>query len=128
MPRYVILRHDTPPGFPRPAHWDFMLEEGNYLRCWALMESPDSSLSQQAEALGDHRLAFLDYEGPLTGDRGSVRRWDQGTYDPVSNISGEDQLVLELTGARVRGQVTLTKMPDEPRYWRFSFAPAGSIA
>ena len=35
MPRYVILQHDTPPGYPRPLHWDLMLEQGRTLRTWA---------------------------------------------------------------------------------------------
>ena len=33
-----------------------------------------------AEASFDHRLVYLDYEGPVSGDRGRVRRVDAGTF------------------------------------------------
>ena len=44
-------------------------------------------VEMDAEVLPDHRLAYLDYEGPISGDRGSVTRWDRGTYD-VEHQSG----------------------------------------
>ena len=33
-----------------------------------------------AEALPDHRLIYLEYEGPISGDRGTVVAWDRGEY------------------------------------------------
>ena len=76
MPRFVILRHDHPRG----VHFDFMLEAGGVLKTWALPEPPRPGVEMECEALGDHRLAYLDYEGPISGDRGSVVRWDRGEY------------------------------------------------
>lgn len=78
MPRYVILTHDHP--FP---HWDLMLEDGGVLRTWRLLAEPAAGQVVRAEQLADHRLAYLDYEGPVSGGRGSVARWDHGTYEQL---------------------------------------------
>lgn len=96
MPRFVILEHDHP-----SLHWDLMLESGAALRTWRLAAPPIPDAGPiVAEALADHRLAYLDYEGPVRGDRGTVTRWDGGTYA----ASGE---LLDLAGARVRGRARL---------------------
>jgi hypothetical protein len=80
MPRYVILTHDHP-----FLHWDLMLEDGGVLRTWRLLEEPAVGRTVPAEKLPDHRLAYLDYEGPVSGDRGNVVRWDYGTYDVIDS-------------------------------------------
>lgn len=97
MPRFVILEHDHP--FP---HWDLMLEAGGTLRTWRLLAEPLPGRTVEAEALGDHRLAYLDYEGPVSGNRGCVRRWDAGTFEWV-----EDSTALRLAGGRCRGEAVL---------------------
>jgi hypothetical protein len=78
MPRYVILAHDHP--FP---HWDFMLEAGNVLQTWRLLAEPGPQRTVAAERVADHRPAYLDYEGPVSGGRGNVTRWDYGAYEMV---------------------------------------------
>ena len=78
MPRYVILSHDHP--FP---HWDFMLEHGDALATWRLLDAPAPGRTCRAESLPNHRAAYLDYEGPVSGGRGVVARWDHGTYGSV---------------------------------------------
>jgi hypothetical protein len=78
MSRYVILMHDHP-----FLHWDLMLEDGNVLRTWRLLQVPAAGRTAKAEQLADHRLAYLDYEGPVSGGRGNVARWDHGTYDAI---------------------------------------------
>jgi hypothetical protein len=77
-----------------------MLESGGVLRTWALERLPHvwqaahtrtiagnpncPTLSAEstvvAMRLGDHRLAYLEKEGPLSGDRGTVVRVAAGTY------------------------------------------------
>ena len=73
----------------------------------------DEGADMPAEAIGDHRLAYLDYEGPLSGNRGSVTCWDRGYYEREGD-SGE-RLVLKLAGARLMGVVIL--QPDGERNW-----------
>jgi hypothetical protein len=75
VPRYVILYHD----FPAP-HWDLFLERGGVLASWRLLAEPRPGASVPCEPAPDHRLHYLDYEGPVSGGRGSVRRVAAGNY------------------------------------------------
>ena len=52
-----------------------MLEAGDVLKTWALPQPPQPGVEMECTALADHRLAYLDYEGPLSGNRGAVTRW-----------------------------------------------------
>jgi hypothetical protein len=106
MPRFVILTHDWP--FP---HWDLMLEAGDVLRTWRLLDEPGPDRRVRAEALADHRLAYLDYEGPLSGDRGSVTRWDAGEFEWEPDSS--EPLRLLLHGRRIEGAVTISMPTGE---------------
>ena len=62
-----------------------MLESDGVLRTWALAEMPRIVARRpiDAEGLADHRLAYLDYEGPVSGERGSVGRVDAGTFETL---------------------------------------------
>jgi hypothetical protein len=103
MPRYVILQHETASGL----HFDFMLEAGNVLRTWSLAHAPAPGVEIDARTLADHRLAYLDYEGPISGDRGSVTRWDSGTY--AIETESESEITLRLTGEILSGRATVAK-------------------
>ncbi|MDR0336912.1 MAG: hypothetical protein LBI18_07465 [Planctomycetaceae bacterium] len=76
--RFVVLLHEHPNG----NHWDFMLETGMLLTTWAIppQRVPLQSFQCQAKKLPDHRLLYLDYEGEISQQRGSVQRIDSGTY------------------------------------------------
>jgi len=122
MPRFALLHHHCPPHFGKPSHWDFMLESDGALRTWELQELPSAWATQLGETssaesggaatvtarqLPDHRLAYLDYEGPLTGDRGRVRCCQRGTYQLLQQ--GEKNLIVVLAGALLRGKVQLER-------------------
>ena len=100
-----------------------MLEWNQSLRTWAVASEPGGAIEIEAEALPDHRLAYLDYEGPISGDRGSVTRWDAGHYDLQSDCDGE--LKVQLCGQRLRGSLALRKEPSG-HFWRVSFSAAPS--
>ena len=100
MPRFVILEHDHP--FP---HWDFMLESREVLRTWRLSALPVPGQAVAAEPIGDHRMAYLDYEGPVSRGRGKVVRWDAGTFEWEEDTA--ERVVVRLAGEKVRGTVTL---------------------
>lgn len=123
MPQFVVLTHDFPMW-----HWDFMLEQNASLRTWRLLGDPASGVEVAAEPLADHRLAYLDYEGPLSGNRGRVARWDRGEY--AIQEERDDRLVLRLRGNRLRGEAVLqfrvTEREDVsgPARWSFQFTPA----
>jgi hypothetical protein len=120
MPRFVILQHETPLDADRPTHWDLMLETGLSLRTWALDEEPQPGKTIQAEALTDHRLAYLDYEGPISDNRGDVHRWDVGKYQAQS--VRQTVLVVTLAGHRLQCQATLTRQEPNSTGWAITFA------
>ena len=119
MPRYVILHHRMPVEMTRSSHWDLMLSTGTSLRTWALAQPPRAKDRITAEQLVDHRLEYLDYEGPVSGNRGDVNKWDAGTYE----ICQEDdlQIVTQLEGCRLSGQLTLSRDNIESRHWTIKF-------
>jgi hypothetical protein len=100
VPRFVVLEHDWP-----APHWDFLLEAGDVLRAWRLLAEPAGGREVTAEPNFDHRTLYLDYEGPLSGDRGSVVRWDAGEFEWVADESG--RVVVNLRGAKLAGRVEL---------------------
>ncbi len=117
--RFVLLRHECPAGFEKPSHWDFMLETEGVLATWELrvlpadwskalnLESGSSASAVPAIRLADHRLAYLEYEGPLSGNRGSVNRMDCGTCELLENTLA--QLVVELAGSILKGRFKLSQ-------------------
>lgn len=116
--RFVVLEHRW-----NGVHWDFMLEHGESLRTWAIDEPIVAGVETPARALPDHRLAYLDYEGPISGDRGSVARVDRGVYVPLEWT--DDRVRVRLSGRQLVGEAVLwSERPDRdapPRNWKFSF-------
>lgn len=110
--RFVILHHASPRG----DHWDLMLENEEALTTWAL---PPQTLGEAfvctAAPLPEHRLAYLEYEGPVSGNRGSVRRVDAGSY--VTMEMGH----YRLTGRCVVGILTVEKITNAED--RLQFVP-----
>jgi hypothetical protein len=108
MPRFVLLYHDCPSNLPRASHWDLMLEDGEALATWALhslprfwsaahertsREFPSCAPLCDADCvavtqLDRHRLAYLDYEGAVSNDRGRVARVAAGAY--VKSFQSDD--------------------------------------
>jgi hypothetical protein len=113
MPRFVILEHDHP-----ELHWDLMLETGPVLRTWRLAEPPEVGKDRvDALAIGDHRKAYLDYEGPVSGNRGTVKRWDGGTYEELAESRPGGRLVMQMIGGRVQGLVVLEQVAGDRWQW-----------
>jgi hypothetical protein len=107
MPRFVILAHDYP-----ELHWDFMMETGDVLRTWRLAEAPYIGATDiAATAIGDHRNSYLDYEGPVSGGRGNVTRWDSGTYETV--VVGDDAVQVRLRGRQLDATVLLQRLAND---------------
>jgi hypothetical protein len=98
--RFVILTHDHP-----FLHWDLMLEDGDALTTFRLLQEPATGVAIAAEALAAHRKAYLNYEGPVSGGRGTVTQWDRGTCEPMSR--SETKQVWRLWGSRIKATITL---------------------
>ena len=137
MPRFVLLFHECPGDRPRPTHCDLMLEEGDVLKTWSLAMLPQgwnavgeskrfpviaASNTVGAEQLADHRPAYLDYEGPVSGDRGSVRRLDAGTL-----VCRQEPLSYSLAGRLIRGEIKLQQSSDDDARWQLVYMPADCV-
>jgi hypothetical protein len=132
MPRFVVLRHEFPADHTRSSHWDVMFETDGVLRTWAIERMPDEPASQPAEALTDHRLEYLTYEGPVSGERGRVTRWDAGTYRRAAEGSafggqapGRADFRFEVAGFRLRGAIEMVRGPGG---WNYRFLTDGDSA
>ena len=76
--RYVVLRHEQIPD----PHFDLMFEQddasGAGLLTWRSPVWPISG-AVRLERLNDHRVEYLTSDGPVSGNRGVVRRVAAGT-------------------------------------------------
>ena len=114
MPRFVLLDHDHP-----SPHLDFMLEAGGVLWTWRLDVPPRPGEPRPALRIFDHRTHYLDYEGPVSGGRGSVHRRDWGTFDWVEQA--DHRLVARLRGQLLQGRLTLRRAEGDS--WLVVFEP-----
>jgi hypothetical protein len=119
---FVLLRHKT----ANEVHWDLGLEQGDTLATWRILQDPtnrarinpdESLLPIPAERIGNHRKAYLEYEGPLSGDRGHVTRIDRGHWEALKLTT--DTWEFRLTGAMLTGRYRLKAVPDSPEKWLF---------
>ena len=90
-----------------------MLEGGEILLTWQLLQEPvnSDSLPIPARRIRDHRRAYLDYEGPLGGGRGSVHRVDAGTVE-FQKIDATPY-IFQLRGGRLSGRFSLAARGDD---------------
>ncbi len=90
-PRFVLLWHHIPTELQAklgPSHFDLMLEKRGVLVTWRIPRLPSGPFPARFSDLGiaclpPHRIAYLDYEGPISGERGYVQRVDCGRYTLV---------------------------------------------
>ena len=83
--RFVILEHDHP-----FLHWDLLMQHGEVLKAWRLLDRVTPKKWIPAQTLPDHRLLYLDYEGPVSNDRGSVHRVASGWFRQHSEPAAAD--------------------------------------
>jgi hypothetical protein len=93
-----------------------MLEAGAVLRTWRLAAPPHCGEATVAAAVPDHRLHYLDYEGPISGERGRVVRRDRGTF--TGQVQGESPIVVHLQGEHLHGVLRLERIEGDS--WRAS--------
>ncbi len=84
-----------------------MVEAGDALWTWALPDLPQPGVSLRVERLPDHRKLYLEYEGAISGGRGTVHRWDRGICQVTGDI--DRGLTLILAGEKLSGTMHLTR-------------------
>ena len=133
--RFVVLHHTDWISHPKGDHWDWMLEpperpeEG--LITFAGRRTPLAGWSGELlEALPRHRMAYLEYEGPISGNRGSVKRVASGILRWI--CQSPERLVFDLVEMDfseppftpwLTGRYFLTPHPPSTSgMWRLEFA------
>lgn len=124
MPRFVILEHSGSPRTFGRVHWDLLLEidaadASAPLRAWELAALPSAGAECDATPLPDHRPMYLEFDGPLSGGRGWVRRVVGGSY--VALEIGAERWVLRLDAPERCGTLTLARQDPADQRWRASF-------
>jgi predicted acyl esterase len=108
MPRFTISHHT---GSKDGDHYDLMLEHGDGLRTWRLVNTAFQSF-QVARQIKDHRKTYLDFEGEISGERGRVRIWDTGTYS-IDDWK-DDRIQVALVGRSLKTRLLMTLGPKHP--------------
>lgn len=120
MPRYVILYHQRSSSDTDSTHWDLMLESAGVLRTWKISQQPLPTQQFVATALSDHRIDYLDYEGPVSKNRGQVRQWDCGTFEG-SVPTDCTPFSVQLEGRTFRGTLSLQPNSEQREQWLVQF-------
>ena len=95
-----------------------MLEAEGVLWTWRLESEPvpeNCRAGINATRLPNHRVHYLDYEGPVSGNRGSVQRWDFGLYE--INAKSNEFICVVIEGKKLNGEMQLRQ--QEGDLWRF---------
>jgi bifunctional non-homologous end joining protein LigD len=104
-PRFVVQEHHA-----RRLHWDLRLERDGVLVSWAVPKGipPDPSDNRLAVHTEDHPLEYLGFHGEIPAGSygaGTMKIWDQGTYD--CHKFRDDEVVVTFHGERVQGRYVL---------------------
>jgi len=98
-----------------------MIEQTGALTTWRLASPPDEQavdMPQPARKLAHHRLAYLDYEGPVSGGRGCVARYDRGMCDQT--VGADGAVLVTFHGVRIGGRYELRPAGKGCEDWRFT--------
>ena len=117
--RCAVLHHE---GVENP-HYDVLFETapGSVLATWRAEHWPIQA-GDYVVRIADHRRDYLDYEGPISGDRGRVRRVYAGTCSAVALQDGHLEVQFpdgrELLFTRDSPQQWFCWLhPDGPGFW-----------
>lgn len=117
---FVIQFHRCDQG----DHYDLMLEKPDALATFQLpapLAEVTADQPRLVRRLDDHRRAYLTYEGPVSGGRGSVRIAAQGRYE--ASVATDELWVFELRGAGGGGVFELRRLEGEQ--YRLTRTPRG---
>lgn len=111
--RFVVLRHEDHDG----VHFDLMIETNGILATWKCPVEPELAGRRPIECrrIADHRRAYLNYEGPISGDRGEVIRHDEG--EVVLRRIEAQRWLLGFAGRLLCGDFLLDRNGPEDHSW-----------
>ena len=125
--RFAILRHQTPADSRRISHWDLLLEQpsnfGETLLTFAAPTPPEEWVTATVvQQLPNHRPLYLDYEGQISGHRGSVSCVLKGTiqwreFSAALLVAAVQSIGIPALADKVhmeQGELRLRKLTDHP--------------
>ncbi|MCL2646262.1 MAG: hypothetical protein FWD61_04545 [Phycisphaerales bacterium] len=102
--RFVVLLHERH-GEGGGAHYDFFLEVPGRekLMAWRVSRGPEEwgkvdDKELGVERIADHRKVYLEYEGEISGGRGTVKRVAEGVARVVKMTEKEIRVRVEGKG------------------------------
>ncbi len=104
-PRFVVQEHHA-----RRLHWDLRLEKGGVGVSWAVPKGipPDPKKNHLAVHVEDHPLDYFKFAGEIPKGEyggGTVKIWDEGTYEPVK--WSDREVMVDFHGKRLQGRYVL---------------------
>jgi DNA ligase D-like protein (predicted 3'-phosphoesterase) len=113
--RFVVQEHQA-----KRLHWDLRLEMDCVLRSWAVPKSPPVTrgVKRLAIRVEDHPLAYATFEGRIPDGEygaGTVKIWDEGTYEATKVTEGKIMLVFH--GEKLRGPYVMIKTKFTEDSW-----------
>ncbi|MHA7812844.1 MAG: hypothetical protein ACX94C_05565 [Phycisphaerales bacterium] len=117
MRRTVVLLHTQP---QKPDHYDWLIDQPELdtqhrLITFRTAHSPDQADAFLAQQAPDHRAMYLDYEGPLSNNRGQVSQVASGHVHIWEQH--RDQITCRIQWAERLQDLTATRSGDG---WRFA--------
>ncbi len=104
-PRLVVQEHHA-----RRLHWDLRLEKDGVGVSWAVPKGipPDPKKNHLAVHVEDHPLDYFKFAGEIPKGEyggGTVKIWDEGTYEPVK--WSDREVMVDFHGKRLQGRYVL---------------------
>lgn len=99
--------------FELPEAWQAKAAAGQRPAGAPLPEPPTSEVLA-ATKIHNHRLAYLDYEGPISGRRGQVIRVDRGEYQVLEQT--DEFWHVQVRGDRILGIIQLRQKLND--HWQ----------
>lgn len=114
--RFTILEHNHP-----FLHWDLLMQNHkcDSLHSWRLLQKPTCGTWIASEPLPDHRIMYLDYEGPVSSDRGTVSQFSSGQFYVDADSSAAGHTVYQLIGCDTATKLLYRDDGQSPPAWRF---------
>lgn len=112
----MLLRHELATG----SHYDWLIARPGDERLWtARVAEPSTRWAElgrfELAVIGLHRREYLTYEGPVSGNRGTVRRVDAGEVRITA--WSEESASLEVQMQGFCGTVRLTRQDAAGAIW-----------
>ena len=130
---WVLLHHQiedltgTGGVAERGDHYDLMLSpaDSKPLWTWAIPINPVHQplpLECKAERLPNHRRIYLDYQGPISGNRGHVQQAALGTFEVVIWSEQQVDVRLWLAESAEHKDSFLVSLTHQPSAWQLSWS------